>query len=105
MFDNSWANAYQRMLGQPYYPKLLVGVPFTPVPGPRLLIKPGPQAASVRRALGDSLKQVAQQMGVSSLHLNFATREEWEALGAAGWQQRLGIQYHWCVRGLVQLDS
>ncbi len=54
----SWANAYNRMLRQPYYPKLLVGVPFTPVPGPRLLVKPGPHAAAVRRALADSLKQV-----------------------------------------------
>lgn len=46
------------MMGRPYYPKLLVGVPFTPVPGPRLLVKPGPHAAAVRRALADTLKQV-----------------------------------------------
>lgn len=58
VFDQAWANAYHRMLGQPYYPKLLVGVPFTPVTGPRLLARPGEQAGAVRRALADALKQV-----------------------------------------------
>lgn len=48
------------MLHEPYYPKLLVGVPFTPVPGPRLLVKPGPHAAAVRRAMASSLQQVGQ---------------------------------------------
>ena len=51
------------MLRQPYYPKLLVGVPFTPVPGPRLLVKPGPHAAAVRRAMAGSLQQVGQGRG------------------------------------------
>lgn len=96
VFDQSWADAYHRMMGRPYYPKLLVGVPFTPVPGPRLLVKPGPHAAAVRRALADTLKQVADQFGVSSLHINFTTEEEFEALGAGhGYLQRTGIQYHW----------
>ncbi|KAL4438253.1 hypothetical protein ABPG77_010614 [Micractinium sp. CCAP 211/92] len=96
VFDQSWADAYHRMFRKPYYPKLLVGVPFTPVPGPRLLVKPGPHGAAVRRALADSLKQVADQFGVSSLHINFTTEAEFEALGAEhGYLQRTGIQYHW----------
>ncbi|PRW57010.1 hypothetical protein C2E21_4042 [Chlorella sorokiniana] len=96
VFDQSWGSAYQRMLRQPYYPKLLVGVPFTPVPGPRLLVKPGPHAAAVRRAMASSLQQIADQLGVSSLHINFCTRAEWEELGSQfGYLQRLGLQYHW----------
>lgn len=96
IFDNNWANAYQRMLMKPYYPKMLVGVPFTPVPGPRLLVKQGPHATEVRRILADSLKKVADQFGVSSLHINFTSTEEFEELGSEhGYLQRTGIQYHW----------
>ncbi len=36
VFDWAWADAYQRH-GLRYYPKLLNAVPFTPVPGSRLL--------------------------------------------------------------------
>ncbi len=52
------------MFPKPYYPKPPVGVPFTPVPGPRLLVKPGPHGAAVRRALADSLKQVGGRWAV-----------------------------------------
>jgi len=41
VFDHGWADAYERA-GGTYYPKLQVAVPFTPVPGPRLLVRPGP---------------------------------------------------------------
>lgn len=95
IFDNSWGNAYQRMTGQNYYPKLLVGVPFTPVTGQRLLVKPGEQAGAVRRALADSLQQITDQFGVSSLHVNFVTPAEYQELGSRnGYLQRTGIQYH-----------
>ena len=46
VFDWGWAEAYRRH-GRRYYPKLLAAIPFTPVPGPRLL---SPDAG-VRRAL------------------------------------------------------
>ena len=54
-------------MGESYYPKLLVGVPFTPVTGPRLLVKQGPHEAAVRRALADSLKQVRGKSGRQEL--------------------------------------
>ena len=38
VFDWAWADAYQRH-GLAYYPKLLGAVPFTPVPGARLLAR------------------------------------------------------------------
>ena len=44
VFDHGWADAYERAGGS-YYPKLQVCVPFTPATGPRLLVRPGPQAA------------------------------------------------------------
>ena len=68
----SWADAYHRMLGKPYYPKLLVGVPFTPVPGPHLLVKPGAHAGAVRRALADTLKQVGGRAAVCTGRVAFA---------------------------------
>src|SRR5512143_2844962 len=36
VFDWAWADAYRRY-GRRYYPKLLAAVPFTPVPGQRML--------------------------------------------------------------------
>lgn len=41
VFDQSWAEAYEQAGGR-YYPKLLGAVPFTPVTGPRLLLRPAP---------------------------------------------------------------
>src|SRR5688572_18266309 len=40
VFDQSWADFSERSLGVPYYPKLVVAVPFTPATGPRLLVSP-----------------------------------------------------------------
>ena len=83
VFDHSWADAYRRAGGR-YYPKLLIAVPFTPVPGPRILIRPGAGSAGTRRALIDALAQIAERLGVSSLHANFCTEEESRAFAEAG---------------------
>ena len=92
-FDSAWANTYNRFLGQKYYPKLQCCVPFTPVTGQRLLVKPGPWAAAVRKAMAETLQQIADQLGVSSLHVTFCTEQEWEQMGAEqGYLQRAGIQ-------------
>src|ERR1700676_5071273 len=71
VFDHGWANAYEQAGGR-YYPKLLVGVPFTPVPGPRLLVRPDSEAEANRRILAEGLVAATRQLGVSSLHVNFA---------------------------------
>ena len=93
VFDHGWANAYERAGGR-YYPKLLAAVPFTPATGPRLLIHPdaGPDAAEYLIA---AMVEVAQRRKVSSVHVNFPRQPEWEKLGAQGFQQRLGRQFHW----------
>jgi uncharacterized protein len=73
----------------------LVGVPFTPVPGPRLLVCPGAEAEANRRHLAEGLIAATNQLGVSSLHVNFADAEDSKALAAAGFMERVATQYHW----------
>lgn len=96
VFDSSWAQAYNRFMGANYYPKAQCCVPFTPVTGRRLLVRPGPYEPAVTRTLAESLQQVADQLAVSSLHVTFNTEREWEQMGARhGYLQRAGIQVRW----------
>jgi predicted N-acyltransferase len=90
VFDWAWADAYQRH-GMRYYPKLLVAVPFTPVPGSRLLARD----AHTRRLLAHGLHAVAQRLRVSSLHLLFHDEADGLAAADAGWSARQGVQFHW----------
>jgi len=98
IFDHGWANAFEKAGGR-YYPKLLVGVPFTPVPGPRLLVRPGADAPVHRRHLAEGLVAAAKQLGVSSLHVNFPDETDSLVLAEAGLMQRVGMQYHWRNEG------
>jgi predicted N-acyltransferase len=103
VFDWGWANAYERA-GGTYYPKLQVAVPFTPVPGPRLLMR-SEAGAATRELLAHGLVSAAEQLGVSSLHVTFCREDEWHALGAAGLLKRQGVQYHWHNRGYATFDD
>src|SRR5262250_1126978 len=87
VFDHGWGHAYERAGGR-YYPKLQVSVPFTPATGPRLLVRPGPEAEDARAGLIHGGVEVAKQLGVSSLHVTFATDFDAECLEAAGFLQR-----------------
>jgi uncharacterized protein len=96
VFDHAWAEAYARAGGR-YYPKLQVAVPFTPVPGPRLMVKPGPDAANNEQLLAQALVQFAMQIQVSSLHITFldaACANRLEAMNL-GFLLRTGQQFHW----------
>jgi len=104
VFDQPWADAFERAGGR-YYPKLQVAVPFTPVPGPRLLLHPEANAATLVPRLIAALEQVADQLGVSSVHVTFPQAQDWQQLGAAGWLQRLGHQYHWTNHGYGSFDD
>lgn len=104
VFDHGWAHAYERAGGR-YYPKLQVSVPFTPVTGPRLLIRQGLERADIAPLLIAGLAQVAERHGVASLHVTFPEEWEWEAMGAAGWLQRTGQQYHWLNEGYESFDD
>ncbi|QJE72382.1 N-acetyltransferase [Aerophototrophica crusticola] len=103
VFDHGWANALNQAGGR-YYPKLQVSVPFTPVPGPRLLTH-AQAPAGTRRAMMDALATIARQNRLSSVHATFTTAEEHEEFGEAGWLQRLGTQFHWENRGYTDFDD
>jgi uncharacterized protein len=90
VFDWSWANAYERH-GRPYYPKLLCAVPFTPVPGARLLARDD----EARDALIAGLVAVAKNGGLSSVHVLFPDAIDALALERQGWSMRAGVQFHW----------
>ena len=104
VFDHSWADAYERAGGR-YYPKLLAAVPFTPVAGPRFLAHPDADAVPVRQALLKGALALTERLGVSSLHVNFPTREDWDAMGAAGLLQRQDMQYVWRNGGYQTFDD
>jgi predicted N-acyltransferase len=103
VFDHGWAEAYERA-GGAYYPKLQCAVPFSPVPGPRLLIHPAAPAETARLMIG-GMVELARQLDVSSLHITFPTREEWVEFGAAGLLQRIGTQFHWENRGYGSFED
>jgi len=90
VFDWAWADAYRRY-GVPYYPKLLVAVPFTPVPGSRLLARDAATRALLLRALG----ALAREADCSSVHLLFGDEADYDAARDGGWMMRQGVQFHW----------
>ena len=94
VFDHSWAEAFERAGGS-YYPKLQVAVPFTPVTGPRLLARAGSHSEAVRGALADALVEITSASDLSSAHVTFLTKEEWQALGERNLLRRTDQQFHW----------
>src|SRR5688572_19941851 len=86
VFDHAWAEAHHR-LGLDYYPKLLVAVPYSPVPGPRLLLREG-EPESTRVLLAEGLLTEARRRGCSSVHVNFAASEDAAAFKGTEWLER-----------------
>ena len=86
-------DAYQRH-GLAYYPKLLCAVPFTPVPGSRLLVSD----ASLRPVLLAAIEQLARESGASSIHLLFQDEADQRSASDAGWMPRSTVQFHWTNR-------
>lgn len=104
VFDHSWAEAYSRAGGR-YYPKLQCAVPFTPVPGPRLLVRPGEGAQAREAALADAGLALMRQSKASSMHVTFLEEAQWRRLGAAGFLQRIGQQFHFANPGYATFDD
>jgi len=104
VFDWGWADAYERAGGR-YYPKLQAAVPFSPVTGPRLLARPGPDQSMIRAALAAGLVEVATRFGVSSLHVTFANEEDAQWLEASDFLIRHGHQFHWRNQGYRDFDD
>ena len=100
VFDHGWADAWERAGGR-YYPKLQVAVPFTPVPGPRLLLR----EAALAPALIAAIEAVTDQHKLSSAHATFIAPEQLPLFEAAGWLIRAGTQYHWQNEGYRSFDD
>ncbi len=94
VFDHAWADAWERAGGQ-YYPKLQIAVPFTPVPGPRLLLR-DPAAAPALIAAAEAM---VGEHDLSSAHATFITEAQKPLFEAAGWMIRTGSQFHWHNEG------
>ena len=90
VFDFAWARAYEEH-GLAYYPKAVVAVPFTPVPGTRLMACD----AAARTTLVAALRDWCTEQGVSSLHLLFGSEADLSACSAADWMLRHTVQFHW----------
>jgi len=90
VFDWAWADAYQRH-GLNYYPKAVSAVPFTPVPGSRLLA----DSDQSKSALLSAMVELAQNEDWSSLHLLFLSNDDLQVTETAGWLSRHTVQFHW----------
>ncbi len=107
IFDWGWADAYERAGGR-YYPKIQCAVPFTPVPGPRLLVDPSLDPGlreELEKLMLAGIMRVADQLKVSSAHITFCEKELWNMGKDAGYLQRLNQQYHWHNRGYETFDD
>lgn len=104
VFDWSWASAYEQH-GLDYYPKLLCAVPYSPVPGPRLLVGGGATADALRAAAIAAIGAEARRLGVSSAHLNFPTETDATAFAGGDWLARFDWQFHWHNRGWRDFDD
>ena len=104
VFDHGWAEAYMRAGGD-YYPKLQAAVPFSPVPGPRLLVR-GETARIERQALLlEAGRTLTNELDVSSLHITFMSQDEWKLAGELGYLQRTDRQFHWHNAGYETFDD
>ena len=98
VFDGAWADAWYRAGGE-YYPKLQISIPFTPATGRRLLVAtPLDNTQSIQEVEAQLLSatlQIAQKIQVSSLHITFMPKNQWENAGTLGLLKRVDTQFHW----------
>jgi uncharacterized protein len=104
VFDWSWARAYTQA-GLDYYPKLVSMAPFSPVPGPRLLVHPQTNATDLRAELLRALLEQAKTRKCSSAHVLFTTDEDMVSLRDEGFLERYDCQFHWHNRGYRSFDE
>jgi len=103
VFDQSWAHAYAQH-GLAYYPKLVLGVPFTPATGARLLVRPDLDAQATRTALIGAIRGFAESHDFSSIHALFVAEDDRAALAQEGWLSRQDVQFHWHNRDYRDFD-
>lgn len=94
VYDHEWA-WFASKSGIKYYPKMLVGIPFTPVTGTRFITDVKEDRRQLVQLIGKSLIRICKENKISSVHVNFCLEEEMEALAQLGFMPRLGLQFHW----------
>jgi len=104
VFDFDWARAYSR-LGQHYYPKLTVAVPFTPATGPRLLVRPDLDRPTLAKRLLTDIEAYTTSHSISSVHALFLDEPAHVACEAAGWLIRRDCQFHWTNHNYPDFDA
>lgn len=104
VFDHAWADAYERAGGR-YYPKLVSASPFSPVTGPRLMVRDSLERETGRRQLLDGALALCQRFGTSTLGVNFPMQAEWRFLGEHGLLLRQNQQYHWLNAGYSNFED
>jgi uncharacterized protein len=104
VFDHGWADAYLRAGGR-YYPKLQAAIPFTPITGKRLLVRQDAGAREREAILLQAAMQITDRLGVSSLHVTFPTKAEWELAGELGFLKRTDQQFHWQNQNYRSFDD
>jgi len=104
VFDQGWAEAAQRV-GIRYYPKLLVGVPFTPATGRRFLCREGADRTATTQMLATHVRDICDRNQLSSVHINFCLDREIEALVDCGYARRTGYQFMWSNQGWENFDA
>ncbi len=104
VFDHTFADAFMRAGGR-YYPKLQCAVPFTPVPGPRLLVPPGENHDKHERLLAAAAISLAERLHLSSVHITFLDHGAWSRLGQSDYLQRTDQQFHWENKGYSSFDD
>jgi hypothetical protein len=100
VFDYAWARAFMQH-GLEYYPKLLSAIPFTPVPGPRLLAT----SHEDRVKLAIAAQSIAQQNNLSSVHILFPNDDDRAALLEAGYMLRETVQFHWLNQDYASFEQ
>lgn len=104
VFDQGWAEAFERAGGR-YYPKLQASVPFTPVTGPRMMLRAGENETAGRHALLSAGARTAESLGTSSLHITFMNEGEWNDAAGLGFLRRIDQQFHWHNNGYRTFDD
>ncbi len=104
IFDWEWANIARRV-GVPYYPKLVVGVPFTPATGPRLLVHPKEDPDLIRRLLVQGVRELMIASEASSIHVLFCNDEEAAFFETCGFSRRATHQFHWRNPGYTDFED
>jgi len=100
VFDWAWAQAYEQH-GREYYPKWLCAIPFTPVPGRRIL----GESAMAREQLVSAVMDWIRAGGHESFHVLFPGRSEAALLAGAGMMIREGVQFHWRNPGYTDFEA